>query len=338
MAEVPSAKRHWHVHQLFHHLRLAGHGAQRDPVVEVGRGHSDNLLDRGRLVGASEDLHHHVHHLRHSNIKDRHRRHGHLDLRHAAPLNPLLRSGHGSQPVWPRAPELRHAVIVEEEVMRARLLGRGFLRNLAVRFTSYPPPAPVPVGRRGGSSRPGASRRLAVHVSRTGVTVALAASWRSLLRVQHWALTTWAQQTGDSEKRTRKTCLNLLLLLLLLLFLLLLFQMQIDGDAMCLSARRCGLIGKPQCRVTWEKTPKRLPRKTDAQLRDNRRSSKNDAKCVEKTQHRHHGELVEIMSRFKARTALRDTATRSINCAHFSILEEWRENASGLSSPHEENM
>ena len=37
------------------------------------------------------------------------------------------------------------------------------------------------------------------------------------------------------------------------------------------------------------------------------------------TQHRH-GELVEIMSRFKVQTARRDTATRSINCAHFSIL------------------
>ena len=83
-----------------------------------------------------------------------------------------------------------------------------------------------------------------------------------------------------------------------------------------------------RCRVTWESESRRLrhplepssthscersnARKTGAQLRDNRRSAKNDAKCVEKTQHRHHGELVEIMSRFKVRTALRGTATRSI--------------------------
>ena len=64
--------RHWHVHQLSHRLRLAGHGAQRDPVVEVDRGHSDNLLDRGRLVNAGEDLHH-VHHLRRKNIESRQR-------------------------------------------------------------------------------------------------------------------------------------------------------------------------------------------------------------------------------------------------------------------------
>ena len=49
-----------------------------------------------------------------------------------------------------------------------------------------------------------------------------------------------------------------------------------------------------------------------------RRSAKNDAKCVNPTPS--HGELVKIMSRFKVRTALRETATRSINCAHFSIL------------------
>ena len=59
-------------------------------------------------------------------------------------------------------------------------------------------------------------------------------------------------------------------------------------------------------------------RKTGAQLRDNRKSTKNDAKCVNPTPSR--GELVELMSRFKVRTARRDTATRSINCAHFSIL------------------
>ena len=46
-------------------------------------------------------------------------------------------------------------------------------------------PSSVPVGRRGGSYRPGASRRSAVHAARTGVTVALAASCRSLQRLRH---------------------------------------------------------------------------------------------------------------------------------------------------------
>ena len=50
----------------------------------------------------------------------------------------------------------------------------------------------------------------------------------------------------------------------------------------------------------------------------NGRSAKNDAKMRHPTPS--HGELVEIMSRLKVRTARRDTATRSINCVHFSIL------------------
>ena len=43
--------------------------------------------------------------------------------------------------------------------------------------------------------------------------------------------------------------------------------------------------------------------------------ARNMTQNASKTLHRHHGELVKIMSRFKVRTALRKTATRSINCA-----------------------
>ena len=97
-------------------------------------------------------------------------------------------------------------------MLRAGLLGVGASGTSPCSAPRTHPPLLAivcPVGRRGGSSRPGASRRLAVHVSRTGFTVPHAASLRSLQRVQHWALTLWAQQTGDSEKRTRETCLNL---------------------------------------------------------------------------------------------------------------------------------
>ena len=44
-----------------------------------------------------------------------------------------------------------------------------------------------PYSGRGAESRPGAWRRLAVRAEGTGVTVALAASWRLPQRVQHWA-------------------------------------------------------------------------------------------------------------------------------------------------------
>ena len=102
---------------------------------------------------------------------------------------------------------------------------------------------------------------------------------------------------------------------------------------MCLSTRRYELIGKPGAKSPGSKLPatpaplkpssthsceRSKARRTGAQLQDNRRSAKNDAKCVRKALHRHHEELVEIMSSFNARTALRETA---------------RENASGLSSP-----
>ena len=40
--------------------------------------------------------------------------------------------------------------------------------------------------------------------------------------------------------------------------------------------------------------------------------------------------LVEIMSRFRRANRAEETATRSIDCANFSIQTEWRTNASGF--------
>ena len=51
---------------------------------------------------------------------------------HDAPRDSLLRPGHAKHPVQPRAPEHQHAIVVEEEVLRARLLGGGFFQNSAV--------------------------------------------------------------------------------------------------------------------------------------------------------------------------------------------------------------
>ena len=146
----------------------------------------------------------------------RHRRKGVDDLLHSVSLYPLLQTRHGDEPVWSGAPELRQAVIiVEVKAKRAGLLEGEFFRNSDVYLFSYPPrrswPSSVPVGRRGGSSWPRASRRLAVHVVRTGVTVALAASWRSLQRVQHHAPTTGVQQKGKCTEGYA-TCSNPLLL------------------------------------------------------------------------------------------------------------------------------
>ena len=42
------------------------------------------------------------------------------------------------------------------------------------------------------------------------------------------------------------------------------------------------------------------------------------------------GALVEIMSRFRRANRAEETATRSNDCAHFSIQTEWRTNASGF--------
>ena len=64
------------------------------------------------------------------------------DLLHDVPRDSLLRPD-ASEAIRPRAPELRHAVVVVEvEVPRAGLLGGGCLRNFAVYFFSKPPLGP----------------------------------------------------------------------------------------------------------------------------------------------------------------------------------------------------
>ena len=61
---------------------------------------------------------------------------------HDVPRDSLLRPDAG-EAVRPRAAELWHAVIVvEEEVLRAGLLGGGCFRNFAMWCISNPPPAP----------------------------------------------------------------------------------------------------------------------------------------------------------------------------------------------------
>ena len=56
-----------------------------------------------------------------------------------------------------------------------------------------------------------------------------------------------------------------------------------------------------------------------------------------KTHQRHHGELVEIMSRFKVRTALRELQLEA-STVHTSPFCGMERNATGLSAPHGENM
>ena len=129
------------------------------------------------------------------------------DLLHDAPGDSLMRPDAG-ETVRPRAPELRHTVVVVEAVLpRAGLRGGWVLpelgRVLLLEPTSRSWPSSVPVGRRGARTWPGASRRLAVRAEGTGVTVALAASWR-FLRLQHHVPTTWVQQK-ETHKRPRKS-------------------------------------------------------------------------------------------------------------------------------------
>ena len=79
--------------------------------------------------------------LRHRHVEELNNGHSIDSLLHDAPRDSLLRPD-VNETVRPRAPELRHAIVVEEEVLRAGLLGGGFTRNSAVNFVSYPPPGP----------------------------------------------------------------------------------------------------------------------------------------------------------------------------------------------------
>ena len=109
------------MHQLFHQLRLAMHGALRDPVLQSNLGHFDHLLDvRHQRVIDLENFH------QLSHQEHRHGRKGVYDLLHSVSPYPLLRTRHGNEPVWLGATELRHAVfVVEVTVPRAGLLVVG---------------------------------------------------------------------------------------------------------------------------------------------------------------------------------------------------------------------
>ena len=129
--------------------------------VQNDLGHFDDLLDVRQLV--VEDLqhfHHGVHQLRLKSVEKRDDGCRVDDLLHDAPRDSLRR-----QPVRPRAPELQHAIVVEEEVLRAGLLGGGCLRNSTVYFFSNPP-RPLPSSgavRCGAGTRQGPLRRSGVH-------------------------------------------------------------------------------------------------------------------------------------------------------------------------------
>ena len=103
------------------------------------------------------------------------------------------------------------AGLIIKEVEKLRLERRFFLdhgRDVQLVPLSRSWPCSVPLGRRGVESRPGAWRRLAVRAEGTGVTVALAASWRSL-RLQHNVPTTSIQQR--SPVKNGNACRALLL-------------------------------------------------------------------------------------------------------------------------------
>ena len=57
-------------------------------------------------------------------------------LLHDVPLNPLLWTRHGCQPVWSGATGGRHLVHVHGKELGACRLGKGCSRNLAVFFTT----------------------------------------------------------------------------------------------------------------------------------------------------------------------------------------------------------
>ena len=124
--------------------------------------------------GAVNDLPH-FHHLRLRGVEERDDRRTVDDLLHAALRDSLLRSD-VSETVRPGAPELRHAVVVEEAVLRVGLLEGEFVRNSAVQCTSRsssPAPASSILVRSGAKSRPGPWRSTAARASRQRAVVTL---------------------------------------------------------------------------------------------------------------------------------------------------------------------
>ena len=152
--------------QLFHRLRFARHGAQRDPVVEVDHGHSDNL----RLVNADEDLHHHVLYLRRKNIESRQRGDSNNGQLHGTPQNPLLLPDLG-EPVRPGAPDGKHIIHVHWIAQGACRLERSDASETWPCSASRdPPPRPLPFSdlvRCGAETWQGPSRRSSVRGART---------------------------------------------------------------------------------------------------------------------------------------------------------------------------
>ena len=117
---------HWlrrHFHQLFRRLRHRKNPTRRRTRKAGDLGHFDLLLGDKEV----DDLQHVlqlVHHLRHKDVKSRQPRSDVSKLLHSVPQNLLPRPDLVGA-VRPGAPELRHAIIVEKEVLRAGLLG-GF--------------------------------------------------------------------------------------------------------------------------------------------------------------------------------------------------------------------
>ena len=132
----------------------------------------NNLLGN-REVQDPQGVCHVVHHLRHRKIENLHQRCKLTEILHGRAASPCLASQEpqtevlAGPPGGEALPELGRVVQLEP-------LPRSW-------------PCSVPLGRRGAESRPGAWRRLAVRAEGTGVTVALAASWRLPQRAQHWA-------------------------------------------------------------------------------------------------------------------------------------------------------
>ena len=183
-----------HFHQLFRQLRNARitvHKLLLDTVFwDVG--HVDNLLDGGLHVQEPENIDQLFSHLRQRHIENRNVRIDLIDVLAGVPLHPIIPANNLRQRWWPDPAGL---FIKDIEELR---LGEKFVRTMAVTCNSYLSPAPgLVLSPWGGVVRPGAWRRLAVRAERTGVTVALAASWRSL-RLQHNVPTTSIQQKGHS--------------------------------------------------------------------------------------------------------------------------------------------
>ena len=116
---------------------------------------------RQRDVEELQHLHRLFHHQRHRSIKHRQDRRAVSHLLHGVPLNPLQRTRHSKEPVWPGATELQHADVVEVVVPRAGLLGVGVSGTRPCSASRTP--AQAIVCPRGAcvvrKTRPGPSRR-----------------------------------------------------------------------------------------------------------------------------------------------------------------------------------